>query len=189
MSAVLSAESTLRHHAQRRANDVPQRRLSRRFASPGASSVARFTISRCAEEAEETVSHAPPRAQAHLVVAAVRVLAHQTGRPPSIEEVADLLGWARELTGPLARGLEAHAIVRLLKSPFDVRLEIADHLAIEKLPVEDTGPGLKDEVEAFHEQFKKKQEELQNLFDSGEVEKRKQERLQGLEDELKGFKA
>jgi DNA-binding transcriptional regulator GbsR (MarR family) len=144
---------------------------------------------RRSEEAEETVSHAPPRAQAHLIVGAVRVLAHKTGRPPSIEEVAELLGWSRELTGHLARGLEAHGIVQLLKSPFDVRLEIADHLAVEKLPVEDAGPGLKDEVDAFHEEFKKRQEELQNLFDSGEAEKRKKERLQGLEDELKGFKA
>jgi len=134
------------------------------------------------------MSTIPPRSEAHLLVAAVRVLAHKTGRPPAVDEVAELLGWSRELTGHLSRGLEAQGILQALTSPFDVRLEIADHLAIENLPVEDTGPGLRDEVEAFHEQFKKKQEELQNLFDSGEHEKRKQERIEGLENELRDFK-
>jgi hypothetical protein len=134
------------------------------------------------------MSPIPPRSEAHLLVAAVRVLAHKTGRPPTVEEVAELLGWSRELTGHLSRGLETQGIVQALISPFDVRLEVADHLAIEKLPVEDTGPGLRDEVEAFHEQFKKKQEALQNLFDSGEHEKRKQERIEGLDNELRDFK-
>ena len=135
------------------------------------------------------MSHMPPRPQAHLLVAAVRVLAHKTGRPPSVEEVGELLGWSRELVGHLSRALEAQGILQALTSPFDLRLEVADHLAIEKLPVADTGPGLRDEVDAFHEQFKKKQEELQNLFDAGEHEKRKQARLEGLENELRDFKA
>src|SRR5262245_26461463 len=135
------------------------------------------------------MEHAPPRAQAHIVVAAVRVLVHKTGRPPAIEEVAELLGWSRELCGHLCRGLEAKGMLTTLKSPFDVRLEVADHTLIDALPVEDTGPGLKDEVEAFHEQFKKRQEELQGLFDAGEHEERKKKRLAGLEDELRDFKA
>lgn len=135
------------------------------------------------------MEHVPPQSQAHLVVAAVRVLAHQTGRPPAVEEIATLLGWSKELTGHLVRGLEARQVVRTLKSPFDLRVEVADHRAIESLPVEDTGPGLQDEVEKFHEEFKKKQEALQNLFDSGEAEARKKQRLAGLEKELENFKA
>lgn len=134
------------------------------------------------------MSHTPPRSEGHLLVAAVRVLAHKTGRPPSVEEAAELLGWSRELTGHLSRALEAKGILQAITSPFDVRLEVADYLALENLPVEDTGPGLRDEVEAFHEQFKKKQEELQALFESGEIEKRKQERIEGLENELRDFK-
>lgn len=135
------------------------------------------------------MDHAPPRAQAHLLVAAVRVLAHKTGRPPAAEEVAELLGWSRELCGHLCRSLESQGILNSLKSPFDVRFEVADHTRIEALPVEDTGPGIKDEVEAFHEEFKKRQEELQGLFDSGEHEARKKKRLAGLENELRDFKA
>jgi DNA-binding MarR family transcriptional regulator len=129
-----------------------------------------------------------PRGEAHIVVAAVRVLAHKSGRPAAIEEIAELLGWSKELTGHLVRALEARGIVRTIKSPFDVRVEVKDHLKIEELPVEDQGPGLQDEVEEFHERFKKKQEQLQNLFDAGEHEKKKKERLAGLDQELEKFK-
>lgn len=135
------------------------------------------------------MENAPPQAQAHLIVAAVRVLAHRSGRPPSVEEVAELIGWSRELVGHLVRGLESRGILSVIKSPFDLRVEVADHTQIEALPVEDTGPGLKDEVEEFHERFKKKQEELQNLFDSNEMEERKKKRLAGLDQELDRFKA
>ncbi len=135
------------------------------------------------------MEHAPPQLQAHLVVAAVRVLAHKTGRPPAVEEVAELLGWSRELVGHLSRGLESRGILQALKSPFDVRLEVADHLKIEELPKEDSGPQLKEEVEAFHEQLKKRQAELQNLFDSGEQAERARQRHEDLDSELRDFKA
>ena len=130
----------------------------------------------------------PSQPQAHLVVAAVRVLAHKHGRPPSVEEIAELLGLSKELGGHLVRALEARGIVQIIKSPFDLRVELRDHLKIEELPLEDTGPGLKDEVEEFHKRFKKKQEQLQNLFDSGALEERKKQRLAGLDEELKSFK-
>jgi DNA-binding MarR family transcriptional regulator len=132
---------------------------------------------------------APAQSQAHLIVAAVRVLGHKTGRPAAVEEVADLLGWSKELAGHLIRALEKHGIVRTIKSPFDVRVEVADHLAVEKLPKEDAGPGLQDEVEEFHERFKKKQEQLQNLFDSGELDEKRKQRLAGLDKELRDFKS
>ena len=135
------------------------------------------------------MEHVPSQAQAHLVVAAVRVLGHKLGRPASVEEIADLIGYSKELAGHLVRGLESRGIVHTIKSPFDLRVELGDHVEIENLPREDSGPGLRDEVEEFHERFKKKQEELQNLFDSGELEAKKKQRLAGLEDELKGFKA
>ena len=131
----------------------------------------------------------PSQGPAHLIVAAVRVLTHQTGRPPAIEEIATLLGWSNELAGHLVRALERQAIVHTIRSPFDVRVEVGDHRGIEALPVEDRGPGLQDEVEKFHEQFKKKQAALQNLFESGELEAKKKERLANLEQELRDFKS
>jgi hypothetical protein len=138
---------------------------------------------------EDVVEQQSPRAQAHLIVAAVRVLLHKTGRPPAVEEVAGLLGWSREYCGHLCRNLEAQMILVTLKSPFDVRVDVGDHLRIEDLPEDDSGPRFKDEVEAFHSEFQKRQDELRNLFDSGELEERKKKRLAGLEDELREFKS
>lgn len=131
----------------------------------------------------------PSQSQAHLVVAAVRVLGHTLGRPPAVEEIAALVHYSPELAGHLVRALESCEVVRTIKSPFDLRVEVADHHKIDELPVEDTGPGLKDEVEEFHERFQKKQQELQNLFDAGEHEERKKKRLAGLDDELQKFKS
>ena len=133
------------------------------------------------------MAHVPLQHEAHVIVAAVRVLVHKTGRPPSVDEVADLLGYARELTGHLVRGLETAGVVQTIKSPFDLRVEVQNHLAIESLPAEATGPGLRDEVEEFHERFKEKQEKLQNLFDSGAAEAQRKSRLAGLDNELQSF--
>lgn len=131
----------------------------------------------------------PSRPEAHLLVAAVRVLEHQHQRPPSVDELAELLRFSREFTGHLVRALEPLGIVHAIKSPFDVRVEVRDHLKIETLPAEDSGPGFKDEVDEFHRQFQEKQKKLQNLFDSGEQQERQRRRLENLDDELRRFKS
>lgn len=148
-----------------------------------------YNCRRIRPQSEVTVEQIPSQGPAHLVVAAVRVLTHQTGRPPAIEELATMLGWSKELAGHLVRALESQKIVHTIRSPFDIRVEVAEHQRIETLPVEDRGPGLQDEVEKFHEQFKKKQEALQNLFESGEFEAKKKQRLANLEQELRDFKS
>ena len=131
----------------------------------------------------------PSQQQAHIVVAAVRVLAHQHGRPPSVDEVAELLGMSREVAGHQVRVLEALEILRTMKSPFDLRVELRDHRKIEELPVEETGPGFQDEVEDFHRKFEEKQKELQGLFDSGEQEQRQKSRFADLDSELNKFRS
>jgi hypothetical protein len=131
----------------------------------------------------------PSQKQAHLVVAAVRVLEYKNGRPPSVDEVAELLGQSREIMGHQIRSLEALDILHTVKSPFDLLVELRDHLQIEELPVEESGPGFQDEVEDFHRKFEEKQKKLQNLFDSGEQEKRQKSRFADLDDELNRFRS
>ena len=131
----------------------------------------------------------PSQHQAHLMVAGVRVLEHQHNRPPSVNELAALLGISREVTGHQVRVLETLGILQTIKSPFDLRVELDDYRQIEALPVEETGPGFKDEVEDFHRKFEKKQKDLQNLFDSGEQEKRQKERFSDLDSELEEFRS
>ena len=138
---------------------------------------------------DQTPSQKPSQEQAHLLVAAVRVLEHQLKRSPSVDEVANLLQQSREVTGHQVRTLEALAILRTIKSPFDLHVELLDHHKIEELPVEESGPGFQDEVEDFHRKFEEKQKEMQNLFDTGEQDQRQKSRFEDLDSELSKFRS
>src|SRR5512145_925482 len=56
--------------------------------------------------------------EAHLIVAAVRVLSHRDQRPPTPEEVASLLGITSEKVHIVVHELGGLGVLRLLKSPF-----------------------------------------------------------------------
>ena len=138
---------------------------------------------------EVTMDSKPSQNQAHLVVAAVRVLAHKQGRPPSVEEVASLLEQSREIMGHQIRALESLQILRTVKSPFDLHVELLQPEKIDELPLEESGPGFQDEVEDFHRKFEEKQKKLQNLFDSREQERQQQARFSDLDEELDKFRS
>ena len=125
--------------------------------------------------------------QSHLVVAAVRILAHKDEKPPTMEEIGELLGISHEVIGAVARALDSRGIVKIHMTPFDTRVEVADHTALEELPREDTGAAMKEEVDAFLERTKEKQEKIEKLFGEEEYQKRKKEKQTGLEAQLKEF--
>lgn len=131
----------------------------------------------------------PSQKQAHLVVAAVRILEHKHGRPPSLHEVAQLLEQSHEVMGHQVRVLESLDILHTVKSPFDLHVELRDHRKIEDLPQEESGPGFQDEVEDFHRKFEEKQKKLQNLFNSREQEQRQKSRFADLDEELGRFRS
>lgn len=123
----------------------------------------------------------------HLVVAAVRVLAHRESRPPTPEAIGDLLGFSPEFTGQIIRGLEERGIVKTVKSAYDLRVEIVDHVGLEELPKAEKGPGMEAEIEEFEKRFKEKQEKLESLFGSDALGKKKKKQMRSMEDELKEF--
>lgn len=125
--------------------------------------------------------------QSHLVVAAVRILAHKDEKPPTMEEIGELLGISHEVIGAVARALDSRGIVKIHMTPFDTRVEVADHAALEELPREDTGAAMKEEVSAFLERTKEKQEKIEKLFGEKEYKKRKKKKQTGLEAQLKEF--
>lgn len=125
--------------------------------------------------------------RSHLMVAATRVLAHKMEKPPTYEEIGELLGISHEVIGAIARALETRGIVKIRMTPFDTRVEVADHTALEELPRDDRGAAMKEEVDAFIERSKDKQESIDKLFGEEEYLKRKQEKQAGLEAQLKEF--
>ncbi len=126
--------------------------------------------------------------EAHLVVAAVRVLAHRAeGRPPTVVEVAELLGLSREWVGVLAASLEREGILRALTGPYESRLEVKDHLALEKLPRGEASAGVDEELREFSARKKQEEETLRSLFSSGDALKKQEQKIDKLADDLKRF--
>lgn len=129
----------------------------------------------------------PDYDKSHLVVAAARILVDKLEKPPTYEEIGELLGISHEVIGAIARALETRGIVKIRMTPFDTRVEVADHTALEELPRDDRGAAMKGEVDAFIERSKEKQEDIDKLFGEEEYLKRKKEKQAGLEAQLNEF--
>ncbi len=123
----------------------------------------------------------------HAHVAAIRVLIHRLSRPPTVEEIAEVLGSKPELTNHRLRQLEELGIVTRVENPFNVHFSVRDHLALEKLPVESSTAGLADAVQEFQKRQEKKSEEFVKMFEELNPDREKKEKYSKLEDELRSF--
>lgn len=130
----------------------------------------------------------PSREKGHLAVAAIRVLRHRDGKPPRPAEIAELLGWGDEEIHVVLRGLADAGILRMHETPFEVRLEIGDHGKLEDLPAQKEKAALKSEVAKFQRKSKRRKEELDHLFESGEVERKKKQAVESLEEQFEEFR-
>lgn len=130
----------------------------------------------------------PTREQGHLIVAGIRVLKHRHERPPTLEDVSELIAMPEEQARVLVAELEEHGIIRLLKTAFDLRLEVDDHRAIEQLPEEKDAAGLDQEVREFRAAFNQKQSEIQKTFGAESLKKKSDDRMSRMADELKKFR-
>lgn len=126
--------------------------------------------------------------EGHLTVAAIRVLGNRhEGRPPTVDEIADLLKLSREWVGVLVSALDRAGVVRTLTGPFETRVEVLDHRKLEDLPHEDAQAGVDEELREFSAKKRKEEEKLQNLF-GGDMLKKEEKKMNDLADQLQGFK-
>jgi hypothetical protein len=106
-----------------------------------------------------------PYTEAHLFVAAIRLLHYQKHSPPTIEEVCEILNVSVEAGLAVCRKLQKLSIVTISEDPFSIKLGIDDHLEIEKLPREQKdGDSLSKDLEKFmakKEDMDKKVEAIQ----------------------------
>jgi hypothetical protein len=130
----------------------------------------------------------PAYEDGHLIVGAVRVLTHRAAKPPTPEDVADLLGLAPDFARNLVRALGEEGILRVVENPFEIRVEIGDYLKLEDLPRESEAPSIKDELDDFMKRKKREVEEAEKMLSSDEIEKKKKEKLDRLEEEMKKLK-
>ena len=75
--------------------------------------------------------------------------------------------------------------MKIHKTPFDSRVEVADHTLLEDLPREDTGAAMREELVEFQQRSEEKQAEIDKLFSDGEYQKKQQEKHVGLDHQLK----
>ena len=82
----------------------------------------------------------PGYEESHLLVAAVRVLAHREGRSPTPAEVAAFIQFVPEKVNILVHELRKRGILKALEGPFEMRLDPGDPTLLESLPRGGGGP-------------------------------------------------
>lgn len=136
----------------------------------------------------QAMAYRPCYEDGQLVVAAVRVLSHKADKPPTPEDIADLLGLAPDFVRNLVVALGDEGILKVVENPFEIRTEVKNHMKLEDLPRESQGPTIQDELDEFVEMKKKEVEDTEKMFTMDEIEKKKQEKLSKLDEEMKKMK-
>ncbi|MFW6081520.1 MAG: hypothetical protein ACOC7W_06370 [Desulfosalsimonas sp.] len=113
--------------------------------------------------------------EAHLFVAAVRILEYRNDSPPAVEDAAGLLSISAEEAGRLCRKLKSMGIIETVEKSGEIRLFVGDHLRIEDIEDRPAQSSISVELEKFRKQ---KQDERKSLHDlkEGQQQKRKKVR-------------
>ena len=127
------------------------------------------------------------RQEAHLLLAGIRVLTHTGERPPTPEQLADLLELSASAVRLQLAQLADLGAVALVESAFETHTEVRDYLRAEELPAE-AGPAIAEDLEAFDRRKREESERMAHLFDSGEHEQRQSDRLRRMDEDLRTFR-
>jgi hypothetical protein len=122
--------------------------------------------------------------EAHLFVAAIRILSHQKGWPPSVEDVCAMLGVSDEAGHRICRDLQKRKIIETMVDPYSIKLSVADHLELEKISrEEDRHNNLSRELEKFLQEKRKKEKSAAEI--QTEMDKKKRDMLADIEAKFK----
>ena len=122
--------------------------------------------------------------EAHIFVAAIRVLQHQKNNPPSLEEVCSMIGSSAESGYALCRTLKKAGVIDTLEDPYSVKLFVANHLELEKIPRQQNEENsLAKELERFQKEKSSKEKKFADM--QVELEKKKQDKLSEIEEKFK----
>lgn len=72
--------------------------------------------------------------QAHLFVAAIRVLEHQKSTPPTLKDVCQMLNFSMERGHFICNRLVEREIIKIVEGTYGMRLFIRDHTLLEEIP-------------------------------------------------------
>ena len=120
---------------------------------------------------------------AHLIASAVRILEHRNGRPPSIEEVCDILSFTSEQSYIYLNKLSDLGVIEVVEGNFGTRLFLRDHLKIEEIPKDSKESGLGDAIKEFQDSRKKMSDKIASI--QADQAKKKKDLFAELENQLK----
>jgi hypothetical protein len=95
-----------------------------------------------------------PYDKAHLVVAAVRVLGHNNGVPPTAGDTAAFLGMTAEEAGAVVNALKKSGVLVAVESAAGERLYPGEMAPIEELPKDNQGSGMMEDLKKFEAEKK-----------------------------------
>lgn len=121
--------------------------------------------------------------EAHLFVAAIRVISHLKKIPPTLEQVCQHISISLEHGGYILRRLEKEAIVEPVRQPHGDRLFVRDHLNIEQFKDREAPSDLDKALS----EFKSEKQSLSKKIDSirADQDKKKKDLFAMLNDQLK----
>ncbi|HEY9162566.1 MAG TPA: hypothetical protein VIS94_15925 [Desulfomonilia bacterium] len=105
--------------------------------------------------------------QAHLFVAAIRILEHGKGISPSLKEISDTLNLSREETARISRRLDDAGIIGTAISGTEERFYIKDHLLIENIPKEVKTPAMMEEILRVKAEKEAKLSQIEGMMKKG----------------------
>jgi hypothetical protein len=122
--------------------------------------------------------------EAHLFVAAIRVLQHQGGSPPKLEDVCAMIRISVELGHTLCRRLEKLGVIETFEDPFSIKLAVANHLEIENISrkVKEEN-SLAKELEKFKAEKKNVEQKVATI--QAEMAKKRQDMFADIEAKFK----
>lgn len=102
---------------------------------------------------------------AHLVVAAIRVLEHQSGQPASVEGVCKKLSFSLDRVNFVCHRLEKMRVIERPAGVHGNRLFIKDHVKIEQIDRAETESQLDRELKRFQDSRGQLEKKINTLRD------------------------
>ena len=109
---------------------------------------------------------------AHLVVAAIRVLTRQNSTPPSIDEVCRAISFSLEQGNFVCKKLNSMEIIDVVEGAFGTRLFIKDHLKLEEIPKGKKEDKLEEALQKFRDSKKDFTQKIES-FQAKQAKKQK----------------
>ena len=120
---------------------------------------------------------------AHLVVAAIRIHAHQNAAFPTINEVCRTLSFSMEQGNYICKKLIGMGIIEVVEGAYETRLFIKNHLKIEEIPKGEKDNRLKEDLKRFQNSKKDFTQKIESF--QAEQAKKQKELFDELEKKMK----